>query len=94
MLDKIPSSDYKHLIRQQPERVAAGLWKLFVDENPWLLLATTNAELAAFGKWAGTSGLGGATYTYRYLIEQTLADPTILVVIRDANDLEAAKSIL
>lgn len=94
MLDKIPSSDYKHLIRQQPERVAAGLWKLFVDENPWLLLATTNAELTAFGKWAGASGLSGTAYTYRYLIEQTLADPTIVVVIRNANDLEAAKSIL
>jgi hypothetical protein len=65
-----------------------------VDENPWLLLATTNAELTAFGKWAGASGLSGTAYTYRYLIEQTLADPTIVVVIRNANDLEAAKSIL
>lgn len=95
MLDKIPSSDYKHIIRQQPERIAAGLWKLFVDENPWLLLpATTNAELAAFGSWATVSGPSSAAHTYRYLISQTLADPTILLVIRSKDDLTNAEAYL
>lgn len=94
MLDKIPIADYKYIMRQDPDKVAATLWRLFSDENAWLDIPGLDSEtLSQFGGWQSQPGVRGAISRCKNLIDDTLSDPTILVVIRNEDDLLRAQQM-
>lgn len=95
LLDKLPTASYKTFISQEPRKIAATIWKIFANDNYWLdIPGLDNAELSAFGGWKGENGVNSSVLTYRMYISETVADPTIMYIVRDVDDLQDLREVL
>lgn len=92
LLDKLPTTSYKTFLNQDARKIAATIWKIFADNNPWLFIpGLDNATLSAFGGWKSESGVNSSVLTYRTNIAETISDPSIMYIVRDADDLQQLK---
>ncbi len=93
IVDKF-TMDYKHLIRTPPEKIAAGLARVFTTQHPWLSIPGTEAQaLAEFGGWKNASSLSSVVHDYQYRIRCASQDPSILLIVRCYDDLEFADKV-
>lgn len=94
MVDKL-AMDYKRLIRTRPEKIVAGITRLFAQQHPWLPLAGVTAEeLALFGGWKNISSLSSVANDYHYRMSQFVQDPSILLLIRSHEDINFSQEIM
>ncbi len=95
LLDKLPTASYKTFISQEPRKIAATIWKIFANDNYWLdIPGLDNAELSAFGGWKSENGVNSSVLTYHMYISETVADPTIMYIVRDVDDLQDLREAL
>ncbi len=81
MADWVLQSDHKIVLRKPANQLAAILWALFRDVNPYVIIyGLENASLADFGGWKSVSSLHSAKTDVRFLLEQNMADPSILFI--------------
>lgn len=94
LLDKLPTTSYKTFLSQDACKIAATIWKIFADDNLWLLIpGLDTATLSAFGGWKSESGVNSSVLTYRMNIAETVSDPSIMYIVRSADDLQQLKEM-
>ncbi len=94
LLDKLPTASYKTFLSQDARKIAATIWKIFSDDNPWLFIpGLDNANLSEFGGWKSQNGVNSSVLTYRMNIAETVSDPTIMHIVNDSEDLRWLQKI-
>lgn len=94
LLDKLPTTSYKTFLSQEARKIAGTIWKIFADDNLWLLIpGLDTATLGAFGGWKSESGVNSSVLTYRMNIAETVSDPSIMYIVRNADDLQQLKEM-
>lgn len=81
MADWVLQSDHMIVLRKPVNQLAAILWVLFRDVNPHTIIyGLENASVADYGGWKSVSSLHSAKTRVRFLLEQNMADPSILLI--------------